>query len=69
MNSLLIYCRSGYEADTAGELTALSSEAGIYGYPVFTPDQGFILFHFYEQGDADRLGQRCLLYTSPSPRD
>ncbi|MDO6476184.1 23S rRNA (cytidine(2498)-2'-O)-methyltransferase RlmM [Alteromonas sp. 1_MG-2023] len=68
MNSLLIYCRSGYEADTAGELTALSSEAGIYGYPVFTPDQGFILFHFYEQGDADRLGQRLAVADTIFPR-
>ncbi|MBU3022588.1 23S rRNA (cytidine(2498)-2'-O)-methyltransferase RlmM [Aestuariibacter sp. A3R04] len=58
MNSLLIYCRAGYESDTANEMNSLSVSLSIFGYPEFTPEQGFILFHFYGQGDADRMGQR-----------
>ena len=68
MNSLLIYCRPGYEADTANEITTQSTQYEVYGYPEFKAEQGYILFHFYQPGDADRLGSRLAVSDTIFPR-
>ncbi len=54
MNSIMAYCRPGYENDTANELTSLYSERGIYGYPDFIPKQGFTKFQLYEAKTLDK---------------
>ncbi|MCW8108816.1 23S rRNA (cytidine(2498)-2'-O)-methyltransferase RlmM [Alteromonas ponticola] len=48
MTSLIAYCRSGYESDTAKELAERTAQQNIYGYPIFRPNQGFVEFPFYE---------------------
>ncbi|NMH58796.1 23S rRNA (cytidine(2498)-2'-O)-methyltransferase RlmM [Alteromonas ponticola] len=48
MTSLLAYCRSGYEADTAKELADLTAQHNVFGYPLFKPNQGFVEFPLYE---------------------
>ena len=68
MNSLLLYCRAGYEADTANEIIAITAELAVYGYPEFVPEQGYVLFHCYQDGDADRLGQRIAVADTIFPR-
>ncbi|MCW8090662.1 23S rRNA (cytidine(2498)-2'-O)-methyltransferase RlmM [Alteromonas sp. ASW11-130] len=48
MTSVIAYCRSGYEADTAKELSERTAKLNVYGYPVFKPNQGYVEFTFYE---------------------
>ncbi|QJR79684.1 23S rRNA (cytidine(2498)-2'-O)-methyltransferase RlmM [Alteromonas pelagimontana] len=56
MTSILAYCRPGYEADTAQEITERAAILGIYGYCTFDSGQGFINFKVQNHTDADRLG-------------
>ena len=57
-NSILAYCRPGYENDTANELTTRYGEQLVYGYPVSKSNSGFVHYHLYEgSGLQDALGQ------------
>ncbi|AXR06127.1 23S rRNA (cytidine(2498)-2'-O)-methyltransferase RlmM [Salinimonas sediminis] len=58
MASLLGYCRAGYEADLANELSARAAQLQCYGYPKFVRGQGYVEFDCYNPADADKLGQR-----------
>ncbi|MBU2978886.1 23S rRNA (cytidine(2498)-2'-O)-methyltransferase RlmM [Alteromonas sp. C1M14] len=58
MNSLLAYCRPGYEGDVAGELTQCCADLQVFGYPLFVAGQGFVVFHCYEPGDAEKIGKK-----------
>lgn len=50
---LLLYCRAGFEAECAAEISNRATEVGIAGYPVFTKDQGYVEYHLF--GDALEL--------------
>ena len=53
MSSVLAYCRPGYEVDLGNELLALATEKGLYGYPQFKANSGFVQFVFHQDADAE----------------
>ncbi len=58
MASVLAYCRAGYEADLGKELTEKATLLNCYGYPVFSPGQGYVEYMCHQAKDADRLGRK-----------
>ncbi|MDO6695554.1 23S rRNA (cytidine(2498)-2'-O)-methyltransferase RlmM [Aliiglaciecola sp. 3_MG-2023] len=58
INSLLFYCRAGFEADLCSELQEKLSELGVYGYPRFTKKSGFVQFICHQDGDAEKVIQQ-----------
>lgn len=50
MNSLLFYCRAGFEKDLANEILDKTSKLECYGYPQFSNHSGFVLFNCYQEG-------------------
>lgn len=48
MTKIVAYCRSGYESDTAAELTEKASQLNCFGYPVFNANDGYVAFQFYQ---------------------
>lgn len=63
MNSLLIYCRSGFEVDLAGEVEHKSASLALYGYSQFSKNSGYVLFHFQQPQDAELFVSQCPLST------
>ena len=57
MAGLLGYCRAGYEADLANEITARAAQLECYGYTKFTSGDGYIIYSCYNPQDADKLGR------------
>ncbi len=55
LNSLLMYCRAGFESDLASEITERASELGCFGYPQFEKNSGYILYCCYQSEDAIKL--------------
>ncbi|RDV27566.1 23S rRNA (cytidine(2498)-2'-O)-methyltransferase RlmM [Alteromonas aestuariivivens] len=68
MSSLLAYCRTGYEADTAKELAQRAGELNLYGYPQFNAGQGYVHYHLYNSADGKRLAQQLPLSSTVFPR-
>ncbi|GAA0785926.1 23S rRNA (cytidine(2498)-2'-O)-methyltransferase RlmM [Marinobacterium sediminicola] len=52
VNTVLLYCRSGFEKECAAEITTRCAEVGIYGYPQFENQQGYVLFRCHESDGA-----------------
>lgn len=52
MSHLLAYCRAGFEADLAVELTAHATEFQLFGFARFDANSGFIQFEFYQPDHA-----------------
>ncbi len=52
VNTLLLYCRSGFEKECAAEITTRCAEVGVYGYPQFETEQGFVRFHCHDPDGA-----------------
>jgi 23S rRNA (cytidine2498-2'-O)-methyltransferase len=48
VNSILAYCRPGYESDTANELATLYGEKDLFGYPVSTTSSGFVHYNLFD---------------------
>lgn len=53
--SIIAYCRAGYEVDTGNELTAIATERELYGFPVFKPGEGYVRFQFHSAEDAAKF--------------
>ncbi len=53
----MLYCRSGFEKDCAGEIQDRATQLGIYGFPRLTKNSGFVLFECYQEGEADKLAK------------
>lgn len=53
--ALLFYCRAGFESDLSTEVQEHTARLGIYGYPTFTKNAGFIQFNCHSQEDAAEL--------------
>ena len=45
LNHLLIYCRAGFESEAASEISTRAAELGFFGYPKFSPNSAYVLFH------------------------
>ncbi|WP_343861067.1 23S rRNA (cytidine(2498)-2'-O)-methyltransferase RlmM [Aliiglaciecola litoralis] len=54
-SALLLYCRAGFEADLGTEIVQKAADLGIYGYPSFSKQSGFVLFNCHQVDDAPRL--------------
>lgn len=55
MNSLLLYCRAGFESECAAEIQFHAELAGSGGYAKAKPDSGLVIFNFHEPDAAARL--------------
>lgn len=55
MKNVLLYCRPGFENDCAGEITALATGHGFYGYVRMEPKQGFIVFVMEAKDAGEQL--------------
>ncbi|MCC2616009.1 23S rRNA (cytidine(2498)-2'-O)-methyltransferase RlmM [Aestuariibacter halophilus] len=58
MNSLVAYCRAGFESDTAQEIETRAAEQGLYGYSQFVRNSGFVQFCCYQDEDAQTFAER-----------
>ncbi len=58
INSLLLYCRAGFEADLCTELQEQLSKLGVFGYPLFSKKSGFVRFICHQDGDPEKVIQQ-----------
>lgn len=65
-NTLVLYCRAGFEKECGAEISTRLSEIGIYGYPRFEAGQAYVVFHCQTPGGAmdavERLRFRDLIF-------
>ncbi|SDG48899.1 23S rRNA (cytidine2498-2'-O)-methyltransferase [Onishia taeanensis] len=52
---LLLYCRPGFENDLSAEVTDKAAQLGWSGYPLATPDSGFVRFMLTGDEPANAL--------------
>ncbi|MGE4415672.1 MAG: 23S rRNA (cytidine(2498)-2'-O)-methyltransferase RlmM [Marinobacterium sp.] len=66
-NTLVLYCRAGFEKECAAEISTRLSDMGIYGYPRFETGQAYVVFHCQQPDGAtdaiQRLRFRDLIFT------
>ncbi len=55
MKHVMLYCRSGFEKECAGEIQDKATQLEVYGFPRMKKNTGFVLFECYQDGDADKL--------------
>ncbi len=55
MKQVMLYCRSGFEKECAGEIQDRANELEIFGFPRLKNNTGFVLFECYQEGDAQSL--------------
>jgi len=55
MDSLLMYCRAGFESECAAEIQFHAGRFGVSGYIKAKPDAGYVIFQTHEPGGAARL--------------
>lgn len=55
MKHVMLYCRSGFEKECAGEIQDKATQQEVYGFPRVKKHSGYVLFECYQQGDADKL--------------
>jgi 23S rRNA (cytidine2498-2'-O)-methyltransferase len=63
MAGLALYCRTGFEKDLANEVLEKSAKLNVYGYPELKTNSGLVLFHCYQEQDADVLAKTLRLST------
>lgn len=65
--SIVFYCRPGYEKDAADEIAALCALKNWFGYPNFKVNDGFLIFHFFEKQHAQHFANQvsvdCLIFS------
>ncbi len=55
MNHVILYCRPGFEKECAGEVQDKANKLELYGFPRAKSNTGYVVFEFYQQGDADKF--------------
>lgn len=55
LQSLLLYCRPGFEKECAAEIQAQTEKLKVLGYAKTKPDSGYVLFTPYEANDMEVL--------------
>lgn len=55
LNTVIIYCRPGFEKEAAAEIADLASALGIYGYPKTTDNSAWISFVTHNESGALQL--------------
>ena len=48
MNKLALYCRAGFEKETAGEITDKAAQLGVFGFVNLKENSGYIIFECYQ---------------------
>lgn len=48
MNQLLLYCRSGFEKECAGEIQDKAGQQEVFGFCKLTKDSAFVIFEAYD---------------------
>lgn len=59
MNSLLLYCRPGFEKECAAEIQDTANELGAYGFAKTQANTGYVEYQCYEDGAADMLARKA----------
>ena len=57
MNKLALYCRPGFEKETAAEISAFSTALGAFGFVRVQENSGYVIFECYQPNEADRLAR------------
>ncbi|MGY5613650.1 23S rRNA (cytidine(2498)-2'-O)-methyltransferase RlmM [Vibrio sp. Hep-1b-8] len=55
MKQLMLYCRSGFEKECAGEIQDKATQLEVFGFPRLKKNTGYVLFECYQDGDAEKL--------------
>ena len=55
---LLLYCRAGFEKETAQEITGVAAGLGVEGFVKARPDSAFAVFHSHDEGLGAELAER-----------
>ncbi|KXI23657.1 23S rRNA (cytidine(2498)-2'-O)-methyltransferase RlmM [Photobacterium sanguinicancri] len=55
MNHVILYCRPGFEKECAGEVQDKANKLELYGFPRVKNNTGYVVFEFYQQGDAQKF--------------
>ncbi len=55
MNKLALYCRPGFEKETAAEMTEKAAQLGVFGFARVIEQSGYVIFECYNPSDADNL--------------
>ncbi len=55
MKQLMLYCRSGFEKECAGEIQDRATQLEVFGFPRVKKNSGYVIFECYQEGDAQRL--------------
>ncbi|GAL19738.1 MULTISPECIES: 23S rRNA (cytidine(2498)-2'-O)-methyltransferase RlmM [Vibrio] len=55
MKQVMLYCRSGFEKECAGEIQDKATALEVFGFPRVKNNSGYVIFECYQDGDADRL--------------
>lgn len=55
MKQVLLYCRSGFEKECAGEIQDKANNLEIFGFPRTKKNSGYVVFECYQAGDANKL--------------
>jgi 23S rRNA (cytidine2498-2'-O)-methyltransferase len=58
MKQLMLYCRSGFEKECAGEIQDKATRLEVFGFPRVKKNSGFVIFECYQAGDADTLVEK-----------
>lgn len=53
----MLYCRSGFEKECAGEIQDKATQLEVYGFPRVKKNSGYVVFECYQDGDADKLAK------------
>lgn len=56
-NKLALYCRSGFEKETAAEITEKAANLGVFGFAKVEENSGYIIFECYQAEQADYLAR------------
>ena len=62
MNSVLLYCRSGFEKECAAEIQDKANELGCYGFAKTKVHSGYVLFQCHEPEQAAVLARKAPFY-------
>jgi 23S rRNA (cytidine2498-2'-O)-methyltransferase len=60
VNSLLLYCRGGFEKDLAVEIQDKAAQLGVYGFAKIEPDSGYVVFQCYQDGEGEQLAKQLM---------
>ncbi|SJL82675.1 23S rRNA (cytidine(2498)-2'-O)-methyltransferase RlmM [Vibrio palustris] len=55
MKQIMLYCRSGFEKECAGEIQDKATQLEVFGFPRLKTNTGFVLFECFQDGDAEAL--------------